>query len=581
MTDENASLTAIPAYHRQGPGLPLSLTWGRDTNYAHTQRDANYLKYTVIKMYTDFHKTFGDKHFVQALAGFNQEDWRNGGFWTKSENLISDAYPTLGLSTGTKTNGEWVNTLALRGWFGRLNYIYDNRYILEFNGRRDASSRFPRNSRWGFFPSASAAWNVSNEHFLKSLTEMLKVNMLKLRASYGTLGNQAMGSYYPFYPTMGSGTTNSVLDNSRPTVIHPPGTPAAGDLTWETVRTVNFGLDLALFNNRFDLSLDKYTRYTEGMLTRGRELPAPFGASPPQMNAADLKTKGWELSAGWRDKFELAGSPFNYSLRFMIADARAEITKYDNPAGNLGDWYVGKEPGEIWGYVNAGFFNTQADIDNWHDQTSVAAGFNGSKPYLGDLKYMDLNNDGKINTGSGTLSDPGDRKIIGSSTIRYPYSFDLSADWKGFDFRVFFQGVGKREFYPTGIIFFGQYADNPWCSPNTSNLDNWGTTENYNPDAYYPRITSSVRIEGRPQSKYLQNAAYLRLKNLTLGYTIPRELTERWKINRLRVFFSGENILTFDHIDVPGTDPETFDVSGMTIHYPPQKIYSFGLNLSF
>jgi hypothetical protein len=192
-----------------------------------------------------------------------------------------------------------------------------------------------------------------------------------------------------------------------------------------------------------------------------------------------------------------------------------------------------------------------------------------------------LDGDGKINTGSYTLENPGDLKIIGNGTIHFPYSFDLSADWKGFDLRAFFQGVGKREFYPTGIVFFGQYADNPWCSPNTKNLDNWGTPDNYNPNAYYPKITQSVRIDGRPQTKYLQNAAYLRLKNLTLGYTIPRELTERWKISRLRVFFSGENILTFDHIDVPGTDPETFDTSGQNIHYPPQKVYSFGLNLSF
>ena len=398
--DEAANMTEYPVYHRQGPGMPLAVTWGSSTS--NTMRDANYYKYSVINVYTDFHKTFGGKHYVQALAGFNQEDMRNSGFWTKSEGLISEAYPTPGLSTGPKTNGEWVNTLALRGWFGRLNYIYDNRYIAEFNGRRDASSRFPRNSRWGFFPSASAAWNVSNEHFLESLTETLKVNMFKLRASYGSLGNQVYKEngnevFYPTYPTMGSGTTASVLDGARPTVIFAPGTPAAGDLTWETVRTVNFGLDLVLLDNRFDLTIDKYTRYTEGMLAQGRELPGVFGASPPRMNAADLETKGWELSVGWRDKFELAGSPFNYSARFMIADARAKITKYDNPAGNLGDWYVGKEPGEIWGFVNAGFFNTEEDIANWHDQTSVSAGFNGSKPYLGDLKFMNLDGDKHVN----------------------------------------------------------------------------------------------------------------------------------------------------------------------------------------
>lgn len=576
LSDEREDYSEMPVYHRQGPGLPLEVTYGN--NATRTRRDSRYLKYSVVNVYTDFHRTFGGRHFVQALAGFNQEDFDNGGFWTQAENLISHSYPTLELATGAKTTGEWVNQLALRGWFGRLNYIYDNRYIVEFNGRRDASSRFPSKSRWGFFPSASAAWNISNEHFLKEIAQRLRVNTFKLRASYGSLGNQQTGGYYPTYPTMNQNPQiGTMLDGTRPMSINPPGT-VAGDLTWETVRTVNGGVDIALFGNRFDLSLDRYTRYTEGMLTKGRTLPGVYGASEPQMNAANLKTKGWELSIGWRDGFALGGSPFNYSVRLMLANARAEITKYDNPTGLISDWYVGKEPGEIWGYENAGFYNTQDELDNWHDQTLMSAGFNGSQPYLGDLKYNDLDGNRLINSGNSTLDNAGDRRIIGSTTAQYPYSADITADWHGFDFRAFFQGIGKREFYPNGITFFGQFADYPWTSPNTKNLDNWGTPDNYNPNAYFPRVTSSMRMINRPQTRYLQNAAYLRFKNLTVGYTLPRELTTRWGISRLRLYFSGENIMTFDQVAVPGSDPETFDSDEM---YPPQKVFSFGLNINF
>jgi TonB-linked SusC/RagA family outer membrane protein len=584
------SHTEIPVYYRSGPALSPSVTWG--TSNSRTREDANTSLRSVINLYTDFHKTFGGKHFVQALAGFNQEEYRSDALWVEAENLTSESYPTLALTTGPISKGKTVNALALRGWFGRLNYIYDNRYIVEFNGRRDASSRFPEGSRWGFFPSASAAWVASNEKWLEPVTGLLSISNLKLRGSYGSLGNQNISGYYPFYPSMGTTSQiDVILEGERPMSVNAPGTPAAGDLTWEKVRSVNFGIDLALFNNRFDLSFDKYTRYTEGMLTLSKELPAVFGASPPLTNAADLETRGWDLNIGWRDKFSLAGSPFNYSVRVMISDAVAKITKFDNPEKRYNDWYVGKEPGEIWGFVTAGFFNTEEEIAGWYDQTAVSSGSHGNRPYLGDVKYMNLdgdrhvNADGKaqINRGSSTVDDPGDRKIIGNTSIHFPYSFDVSADWKGFDFRAFFQGVGKREVYPNGVFFFGMHSGR-WTNPIMKELDYWGVPEDYNPDAYFPRLTSSVRIAGGDwaQTKYLQNAAYLRLKNLTLGYTIPQALTERWKISRLRVFFSGENLLTFDHFDVSGIDPETANHGSSTnTTYFPAKVYSFGLNLSF
>jgi TonB-linked SusC/RagA family outer membrane protein len=573
MSNDNIHQNSIPALRKQGPNLPFSF---QGTNPAYAEVRSIDTRYTVLNLYTDFHKTFADKHYMQALAGFNQEEYRSDNFWVRSQSMISTAFPTVELTSGAVTKGETINTLALRGFFYRLNYIFDNKYILEFNARHDGTSRYPTDDRWGFFPSGSAAWLLSQEKFFEPVKDALNISLLKFRGSYGSLGNQVNTSYYPYISTM---TTTAqigrLIDGARPMAINQPGT-VAGDLTWETVRTVNGGLDLSLFNNKFDLSFDKYTRYTEGMLAKSRSLPAIFGAAEPLTNAADLKTKGWGLSVGYRDKVDAGGSPLSYSVRFMLSDSRAYITKYDNPDKVLSDFYEGQELGEIWGLVNDGFFNTEADIANAPDHTFLASEKNSYKPYLGDTKWKDLNNDDKVDYGSSTVDDPGDRKIIGNSQIRLPYSIDLSGDWKGFDLRLFFQGVGKREMYPNGIVFFGFYADNAWTGPNVKNLDNWGTPDNYNPNAYYPQMAESPRLSGRPQTKYLQDMSYIRLKNLTLGYTLPKTLTDKWKIDRLRFYLSGENLFTLDHIDVAGNDPELLGQG-----YYLQKVFSVGLNLSF
>lgn len=570
----------IPVYYRGGPGLPLAVTWGTTLSKASIDNtDGNQ---TMINLYSDYHKTFAGKHFIQALAGFNQESYRNVNFGLTAENLITESYPTAQLTSGATTKYENIGTYALRGAFARLNYIFDSKYIFEFNGRYDGTSRFPKNNRFGFFPSASVGWVLSQEKFFRPVADALKISMLKFRGSYGSLGNQQV-SYYPYIATMGvTSQINRVIEGERPMAIGAPGV-VAGDLTWETVRTVNGGIDLVLFNNRFELTLDKYTRYTENMLTRSKTLPAIFGASEPNTNAANLKTKGFEITAQYRDRFNLAGSPFSWSARFILSDSRAWITKFDNPDKVLSSHYEGEELGSIWGFVTNGFFASDEDIALSPDHTTVSAGFNGSRPYPGDIKYKDLNGDGKIDRGKSTLDDPGDRKIIGNTQARYPYSLDLNADWKGFDLRIFFQGIGRRQQYPGGdhdIVFWGQLSNNPWCSPNTKNLDNWGSIDDPHPDAYFPKVTQDPRIAYTPQTKYLQDASYLRLKNLTLGYTLPALLTSKWKIERLRLYLTGENMFTYHHIAVKGNDPESFN-SNSTAIYPLQKVYSIGLNLTF
>jgi TonB-linked SusC/RagA family outer membrane protein len=566
----------VNSFH-DGPDLGFSTrqTDGRTYN----RLDTKINNYTVLNLYTDFHKTFADKHYVQALAGFNQEYLYIDDYWVRRNDLITTSLPTVQLATGDVSYSQGINELALRGVFFRANYIYDNRYILEFNGRRDGTSRYPKESRFGFFPSGSAAWILSNEKFFSGINEALHISNLKLRGSYGELGNQVNNNYYPYLSTMSAQNIGSRLDGGYPMGISQPGV-VAGDLTWERVRSVNVGIDLGLFDNRFDLTGNIYTRYTEGMLTGSKALPSFYGAGAPTTNAADLKTKGWDVSVGYRDRVNVGGSPLSYSTRFMLWDSRAWITKFDSPTGILSHEDNGEKPsyregmelGEIWGYHTAGVFSSNEEAQAWADQTAIS----NHVFEAGDLKFYDLNDDGKINRGSNTLDDPGDRTIIGNNTPRFRYSFEGNAEWKGFDLRIFLHGVGKRD-YAIGDRsqrnFWGTF-DGEWTNPTTAQLDRW-TAED--PDGYLPKLRGGNKELMLPQTKYLQNASWMRLKNLTVGYTLPDALLAKWKISRLRVYLSGENLWTLNNLHVKWVDPEVITDD----YYPLQKVWSMGVNLNF
>ncbi|MDR2119892.1 MAG: TonB-dependent receptor [Tannerella sp.] len=551
------------------------------------EQKSNHDRLTVYNLYTSFNKTFADKHAVSATLGYNQEYYMYNNQSVGGSKLITETLPDVQMALNNRSYTQKLENYALRGVFGRVNYIFDNKYIFEVNGRYDGSSRFSKGSRFGFFPSYSAAWVLSRERFMDGVKETLRLDNLKLRGSYGSLGNQVIKDkdgneiFYPYISTMNYlSQIEYILDSSRPGGMQAPGA-APESLTWETVRTVNGGIDLGFLNNRLDLTFDVYTRYTEGMLTQSKTLPAVYGTGSPQANAADLKTKGWELSVGWHDAVEVGGSPLSYNIRVMLADNKSWITHFDNPTKNLGNYYEGQRLGEIWGYTTLGYFANDAEANAWADQAALGNSQNNYSFQAGDLKFADLNNDGKITNGNNTVNDPGDMKIIGNNRERLPYSIDAGAAWKGFDLRLFFQGIGKREAYPNvthdGLHFWGIYTT-PWCNPNTKNADNW-TPENT--DAYFPRLKSAIAMSGelaKTQTKYLQDASYLRLKNVTIGYTIPSQLLQKVKIRNLRVYFSGENLLTFHHIEVKGNDPEKF---GGNIYYPFQRTFSFGVNIGF
>jgi len=560
----------VPVEYKLGPTVVKELNNGNSSVGEINSRDS----YFVFNGYVDYTKSFGN-HEVQGLLGVSREFNRFGNNAINRGGLLNYSIPSVDLAIDDPTVETDTREWAINSMFYRLNYTFKSKYILEFNAREDYSSRFAEGSRKAFTPSGSVAWIVSNEPFFKDAVPL--ANHLKLRGSYGTLGNQNVGEY-SYIPNMGSGRTSVILDGAQPVYMSPPGLVDA-NITWEEVTTTNYGVDINFMNNKLTTSFDLYRRETVGMLTKGQSLPGVLGAPVPVQNAADLKTKGFELGLAYRNSFQLGANPLNFSARFVLSDNRTLITKFENPTGTLDDFYVGKELGEIWGLTNApSFFQTQEEIDNHADQTAVTS-YPGTRPIEpGDLKFEDLNGDGYVNWGDWTLEDHGDYKVIGNNNNRYSYSLDLSGDYKGFDFRAYMQGVAKRDYYPGPgqHYFWGIYAQ-PWSNIYAAHLDNWSVE---NRDAYFPRLKSYIAETGRDlgisQTKYLQNAAYFRMKNITIGYSIPKKAANKAGMDKLRFYVSGEDIFELTKL-VKRLDPEGLDGRS----YPFQRAYSLGVNIMF
>lgn len=546
------------------PGTENYYPWTNPSSVTVTNNDDYYNAFNAFAEYTFSLK---EKHNFKVMVGYNQENKHKKYHYAGRKNLIDSSNPSLNLAYGDMAMNGSETHWSVNGFFARINYDYKGKYLLELNGRYDGSSKFPHGDCYAFFPSASVAWRVSEEKFWEPIRGWF--DNFKLRASYGSLGNQALDESrygnFPYLATYGINTKyGALLNGTRPVAVSVPGLVSAS-FTWEIVNQIDFGFDASFFGGRLNTSFDWYRRNTKDMLTAGQALPAVLGTSVPQENAADMKTVGWEVSLEWNDRLS---NGFGYHIKGVLSDYQASITKFSNPTKLLGTHYVGEKLNEIWGYVSNGLFQSDEDAKA-ADQSYLSGGSWGA----GDVKYEDLNNDGKIDIGKNTLDDSGDRKIIGNSTPRYSYGITAGFDYKGFDFEMFWQGIGKRDYWLGGSQFWG-FTDE-WCTPLTSSLDYW--TED-NRDAYFPRLHHYGVNGGNHQvsTRYLQNAAYLRLKNVVLGYTIPRSITEKVKISRLRVFVQGENLLTFTPL-IDSYDPET--LNNMT--YPINKKISVGLNLTF
>ena len=586
-TNNTQTTKRVPVPYSRFQGVTEYL--GTTTNDLNIQiRPTQYL---VSNIYSEYEPKWTGSHHVKVLAGFNYEQstaqytgvQRNGLAYPDANNI------NLALGQSIITAGGWDRWNVIGGFY-RLNYDYKGRYLVEANGRYDGSSKFPSNQRYAFFPSVSAGWRVSSEPFWNISPKI--ISDLKFRGSYGSLGNGSIGSY-AFQEQFNISQSGRILNGVRPQATSAPGVLPTG-LTWETSQTQNLGVDLGLFNGKLSITGDAYTRKTINMFTVGLTLPAVFGTGSPKGNYADLKTTGWEISASWHDRFNLSGSPVTYSFRATVSDFNAVITKYNNPNGLLSDYYVGMKLGEMWGYVNNGYFKDAQDIANSPKQILVKASNTGAIA-PGDIKYTDLDGNGVIDAGTNTVSNPGDRKIIGNSLAHYLFGFSLNADWKNFFVGAFIQGVGNRDWYPgpTSGYFWGQYAS-PYFKGVVNTLDKMWSPDN--PDAYFPRFAgykaAGTNELSNNQTKYLLNAAYIRLKNIQFGYHLPISLIRRIGLKDTRIFVSGENLLTWSPMFkyTKDFDPESIDGSDRILtdgtvgngnNYPILKTISLGLTATF
>jgi len=588
ITETGEKRKQVPVPYSTKPGV-ISYV-GTTTNDLREIRQRT--QYLATNIYGEFENTFKSNHYFKVLLGYNYEQSTFKSLTAQRNGLIFENANDINLALGSSisTSGgfeEW----AILGGFGRLNYSFKDRYLLEVNGRYDGSSKFPSNQRYGFFPSVSAGWRVSNEAFWHVSPKF--ITDLKIRASFGSLGNGNVASY-AYQEQFSISQSALILNGIRPQQTSRPSVLPSG-LTWETSTTKNIGLCLAMLSNRLRFVGDAYVRNTTDMFTVGVTLPAVFGATPPRGNYADLKTKGWEMSLSWGDHFSLKQKPFNYDVRVTLADNTAVITKYNNPTKLLTDYYEGMRIGEIWGYTTEGFFTSADDITNHANQKLFLSTSSGAT-YPGDIKLMDRNKDGVVNPGANTAVDPGDRSIIGNSAPRYMYGISLGGDWNNFFLSAFFQGVGKQDWFPSteAGVFWGQY-NRPYNKIPRWQLDNHWTPDN--PDALLPRYVSRLAnrsggILREAQTRYIFSAAYIRLKNVQFGYNLPRKLVQKIHSTNARVYISAENIWTYSplykitkDIDPENTGPSdqlfTSSNAGDAYNYPILKGVTLGLSVSF
>ncbi len=605
-TDNGSSTKRVPVPYSPQVGVIAYL--GSSTNDFSIRNSTT--KYLATNIYGEYEKTFNSVHYMKGMVGYNYEQSIYNTTNTRRNGLIFEDGNNINMANG---NGITVSSnyekWRIAGGFFRLNYAYDDRYLLEVNGRLDGTTKFPTSQQWGFFPSLSAGWRVSEEPFWKVSDNVL--SDMKLRASYGSLGNGNIASY-AYRELFNISTMNRLINGALNQKTSAPSVLPDG-LTWETSTTSNIGIDFGSLKGRLRFTGDAYLRKTKDMFAVGVDLPAVFGATAPKGNYADMSTKGWELSLSWQDKFTLANRPFRYDIKVTLSDYTSKIDKYTNPEKELGgyndgraNYYEGMTIGEIWGYETEGFFTSAEDVKT-HASQKLYFATNSGTWLPGDIKFKDLNNDGVIDYGTNKVNDSGDRKVIGNTTPRYTYSFNLGAEWSGIFFSAFFQGVGSQNWWPgtDNSLFWGQYS-RPYSNIPSSMIGNIWKEDNI--DAYFPRYRGYVALQSTrelsvAQTRYLQNVRYLRLKNLQIGYNFPKALISPAKMEAARIYLSGENLISwsplykhtknFDVSNIYGEDQEAKQAAneggtnsiigngGQAYNYPLLKNISIGLSVTF
>ncbi len=568
--------------------------------------------YSALNVYGTYTDQIIDKHNVSLMLGFNQEVFDRDRVGMSIEDLLTRNKGNINFGTEMLDMEGSTLEWAIQGYFGRLNYDYDNKYLLEINTRYDASSRFPEESRWGMFPSLGVGWQVSNENFWTSSVDEI-MSSLKLRASYGKLGNQNVG-VNTFRQIIGMGKKSWLVGGSEVNYARAPQ-PLPASIGWEQITSTNIGVDVGYLEDKLTASIDLYERNTRDMYLPGEPLPAVFGASEPRRNYAAMRNRGFELTVGYNDQFDVMGDELSLNVQANVSNNKGEITRFDNPNGLLSTFFEGQEIGEIWGYRIEGQFQSDEEAAAFQEKFGrenlvevyrgiLDWGSNSDWNYLkgGDLKYVDVDGDGEINNGNNTLDDPGDLQRIGNTMPQFPFGFSINASWKNIDLSVIGQGVAKQDWYPDGPLYWGTFH-RPYVSFLRKDiLDKvWDPEHPNDPDRIYPQrqraynALSEGRMSANVNDYYLTNIGYLRMKNLTVGYTLPSHLTDKVNIKRLRVFVSGENLFTWsfggltEYLDPEevGAHVSYSDPNGVrakpprdTQLYPMGKTYSAGVQIS-
>lgn len=568
----------------------LAFDSGEHSSVSEYAYRSTYLNWNI---YSDYNFTIADKNEFKVMLGFQTEAQNYRNLSAYRDDMVVEDIPVIKRTSSTDTwgiDGE-VQKWRTAGFFGRINYNFDGRYLFEANLRYDASSRFRKEHRWVWSPSFSAGWNVANEKFWEPIASWW--NQLKIRASWGQLSNQNTKGWYPTYRVLDVKNNNSswLVNGLKPATAAFPAliNPL---LTWEKIQTTNIGIDFGFFQNRLNGSFDYFWRTNRDMIGDPRVLPAILGADVPQENRLKMRTYGWELMLQWQDNIK----DFNYSVKFNISDDQTKIIEYANDENYIDKRIAGRMAGEIYGLTTIGVARDDQEMAD-HLATLPNGGQDaiGSNWQGGDIMYKDINGDGKITKGT-TIDDLGDLKVIGNDTPRYQFGLNLYGEWKGIDLTLFFQGVAKRDYYfsPYGgqgtggksAVFWGATTGGRWESIFLKeHLDYWrdeNSALGENRDSYYGRPLYYTNKNREAQTRFLQDASYIRLKNLQIGYTLPQKWTRKAYIEKLRLYFSAENLFTCTKMSKV-IDPESLEVSSMKSgsSYPIAKTYSFGLSIDF
>ncbi len=603
----STATNAMPAYQ-----LVNSTYTGVGANPDHIYRITQNDQWNTINLNTTYEMSLNDIHKFKFMLGMNSVAYNYENNWSQITQLVDYSNPQFNLATGVQTTGGNKYWESQQGYFGRVNYNFKDKYLLEANLRYDGTSKFPTSLQWRYFPSFSGGWRVNEESWMNWSKSIL--NALKLRGSWGTIGDQTVSNSL-YVPTMAGSFNNFILGGAK---LYQFGTPGAvsATVTWQDITTLDLGLDARLLKSELGVAFDWFRRSTENMIVPQEGIPVTYGSGAPQGNFGSLRTDGVELQLDYNHRFK-NGVGINMVATF--ADAKTIITKYGSTQ-SIDSWYVGKTYGEIWGYETDRLYQkedfvydasgklittTSKDgftVNKLNDANAATQGKLQSGNFVfgpGDVKFKDLNGDGVINAGNRLLKnasgapDYGDLKKIGNSTPRYQYSFRVGADYKGFDASVFIQGVGQRSVWGEGSTVIPGYQASDGGMPEAIAGNFWRADRT---NAFYPapynQAGSGTTLNMQIQSRYLLNMAYMRIKNITVGYSLPASVLRKIQVSKLRVYVALENFFTFDHLGTLPVDPEeiegysmwnttNYDAGRTGVGVPTYKSASVGIQLNF